>query len=174
MEIFKNADVMIEGIDAWIFSLLAFLGAFSSFFGARMLRTDISTHTARLKITGNNGKSVELLALVDSGNLACEPISGKAVIFASVEELCDVLDAPAYEAISEKTPMEEMSFSVASKIRLVAGGSIVGRELLPAVRLENVLIKYGKREKPLDVYFAFVDREKLGKYGAIVPSEAII
>ena len=174
MDIFENISISVDGIDAWIFSLLALLGTAASMLCTRMLRPDISTRTAIIKIKGTNGENTELFALIDSGNLASEPISGKSVVFACVKDFKNVIDAPLYEAISQRIPFEDMPFCVSSKIRLVAGGSIVGRVLLPAVRIENVYIKYGKGEKPLDVYFAFVDGECLGKYGAIVPSEAII
>ena len=174
MNIFEDLNISIDGVDAWIFALLALLGTVASMLGTRMLRPDISTQGAILKIRGKNGETAELCALIDSGNLATEPISGKSVVFACVEDLKGVIDAPVYEAISQRIPFEDIPFSVASKIRLVAGGSIVGRALLPAIRIENVYIKYGKGEKPLDVYFAFVDKECLGKYGAIVPAQAII
>ncbi|MBR2381066.1 MAG: sigma-E processing peptidase SpoIIGA [Clostridia bacterium] len=89
--LFNSMDVLNEiegadgGINVWAFSLLTIAGSILTLRGGRIFKTSFSKKTAILEIQNEKGM-LELRALVDSGNLATEPISGKGVAFVNVEK----------------------------------------------------------------------------------------
>ncbi len=172
VEIFAGELGIEEGIDVWIFALLAAVGSAVTLWGGRIFRSSTSKRTVTLEISGEAG-SAHLYALVDSGNLAVEPISGKAVVFAELEACSTVLTNALYLALADGVDVSALPFSVASGVRLVPTKTVGGGALLPAVRMKSVKLVSGKREKELDVYLALVKGKISDTHNAIISSEAI-
>ena len=91
IEILANDMGMNEEIDVWIFALLVIVGSLITLKGGKIFRSSSSTKTVTLQIESELGRA-ELCALVDSGNLATEPISGKSVAFVSVEKCKKIIE----------------------------------------------------------------------------------
>lgn len=142
-----------EGIDAWIFALLAVCASVLTLCGGRVFRSASHTHTVTLEIRGN-GRATTLRALVDSGNLACEPISGRSIIFAAVGSCREVVPTELYDAISKGAAPE--SLPAVLGVRLVPSSGIGGRVLLPALRFPELYVRTGRRKKCIDAYVALV------------------
>lgn len=172
LEIFMGNVQMEEGINVWIFSLLAIFGSVFTMKGARIFRSSAKREVV-LEIVTERGTS-RLRTLVDSGNLAVEPISEKAVVFATAESCANVLDDEFYSALSNDGNIENLPLSVASKIRFVPGKTIGGETLLPAIKFKNIRLISKKNEKDLDVYVAFLKVKSMGEYDAIISDETII
>lgn len=162
-----------DGINVWVFALLALVSSLFTVRGGRFLQSSANKRDVCIEIEGN-GARVRLHALTDSGNLATEPISGKAVMFASLGACRDVIDAETYEALSAKVEMDRMPVSVASRIRLIPSKGIGGSTLLPALRFKSVRALKGKNVKELDVYVALSDPSSFSEYDAIVPERSLI
>ncbi|MBO5715725.1 MAG: sigma-E processing peptidase SpoIIGA [Clostridia bacterium] len=177
--LFNNMDVLNgvesagEGVNVWIFALLAILGSVFTLRGGRIFKTSFSKKVVILEIENNEGV-VELRALVDSGNLATEPISAKSVAFASVEKCKNILDKTLYDAIINNSYVNDATLSLKYKMRIVPTRAISGRAFLPALKFKNVTLKNGKIRKKLDVYIALLPAEALGEYDAIISNETII
>ena len=170
MEIFV-ADMGIgDGIDVWIFAILTIISSFISIKGGRIFRASSSKKLVRIEIS-NELDVVKLDALIDSGNLVTEPISGKSIVIVSVEKCKKILDENLYNAIKNNS---KLSIETISKIRLVPTQSIAGESFLPALKFKRVSVKLGKRQKDIDVYVAFVNSELLSGYDAIISQETII
>ena len=170
VEIFAKDMGMGESIDVWIFSILAIVGSIITLRGGRIFKTSMSKKTARVEIESESGK-VELHALVDSGNLAIEPISGKSVVFVSVEKCKNIIEEQIYNHIKHNS---NISIDLISKIRMIPTQSVSGKSFLPGLKFKNVIINFGKTRKNIDVYVALVDQEVLGEYDAIISDETII
>lgn len=162
-----------DGINVWVFALLALVSSLFTIRGGRFLHSSANKRDVYIEIE-ENGAMVILHALVDSGNLAVEPISGKAVIFASLEACRDVIDTEAYESLSAKSEIDGMPVCVASRIRLIPSRAIGGSTLLPSLRFKSVKALEGKNTKELDVYVAFVDVASFSEYEAIVPERSLM
>ena len=171
MDIISDGFDVSEGVDVWVFALLAIVGSAFTLKSGRAFRTR-SKGSVVLEIWGE-GKECELRALLDSGNLATEPISGKAVAFASLESCRDVLAKEEYDALVNFS-LDEPSSELLSKIRLVPTRSIGGESLLPSKRFGKTYVKNNGMRKPIDVYIAFVPQNSLGDYEAIISDETII
>lgn len=162
-----------DGIDVWIFAFLAIIGSVMTIRGGKIFRTSFSSKEVLLKIESEMGEE-KFSALVDSGNLATEPISGKSVVFISVEKCKKIIDNKLYNAIKNNSIVDDIEISLENKIRLIPTKVLSGTSILPAKKFNKVLVINGKNEKEIDVYIAFVNWEKLGKYDAIISHETII
>ena len=173
MDVLGGVESTIEGIDVWIFAMLTIAGSVLTLRGGRIFKASFSKKTAILEIK-NEKDLLELRALVDSGNLATEPISGKGVAFVSVEKCKKILDNNLYNVIINNSYVEDAALSLKYKIRMVPTRAISGCAFLPAIKFNNVILKNGKNKKELDVYIAFVSSSALDEYDAIISDETII
>ncbi len=79
-----------DGLSVWSFALLTAVAGLVTARGGRFLGLSQKTKTVTLRLS-LFGKSLTLTALVDSGNLLQDPVSGKSVIVADIERLAPVL-----------------------------------------------------------------------------------
>ena len=172
IELLAKQTGIEEGIDVWIFALLAIVGSIFTLKGGKIFRSSSSKRTASLLIESDIGQK-ELRALVDSGNLATDPISGKSVIFVSVEKCKNIVDNDLYDFVKNNRNIYDIPITILSKIRMIPTRAVSGETLLPAVRFKNVSIKYGKNKKDIDVYIGLVNGENFGEYDAIISDETI-
>ena len=173
MDILSSAENVKEGLDVWVFSLLAILGAIFTTNGGRFFRTSSIKKDAFLEIEGESG-SVKLRALVDSGNLVHEPISGKSVVFASLNSCKNALNDDVYRAILLSFDLQKLPLDLSIPIRFVPSKMISGKVLLPALKFRRVVLIYGKERREIDVYIAFLRDEIIDGYDAIISNEVII
>lgn len=173
MEITLTESGMGEGIDIWIFAFLVLVGSLITVRGGKIFSSSSSRRAVKLFIESDLG-AVELLALVDSGNLASEPISGKSVVFVSVEKCKNIIEKSLYDAVINNSYMSDASASLLLKIRLVPTQALLGKAFLPALKFKKVSVKYAGKKKDIDVYIALVNGEYLKEYDAIICHETII
>jgi hypothetical protein len=177
--LFNNIDFLRElgendeGIDVWAFALLAIIGSALSVRGGRIFRSSLSERVVELEIE-YMGKGKKLHALVDSGNLATEPISGRGVIFINIEKCNKIIEERLYNSIKNNSIVDDVEMTLSYKIRFVPARSISDYTLLPAMKFDHVILKKGKKSKELDVYVAFVSGETIGKFDAIISHEATV
>lgn len=172
MEILGENSGMEDGIDIWIFAFLALISSILTLKGGSIFRTSGLKREAIVEIFEEN-KTLRLRALIDTGNLVCEPISGKSVMFAKLDSFKGMLNERDYNSLKNGDGIEEMPISLAMRVRPIFAQSIGGSNLLTSVRFKNVYLIYGKRKKELDVYIALVQEGISGEYDAIISSELI-
>ena len=173
VEAFSGDLGMGDGIDAWMFAALVIIGSIITLNGGRIFRSSSSRGSATLILESELGK-VELCALIDSGNLAVEPISGKSVAFVSVEKCKKIIENSMYDALKNNSNINDIPIGVMSKIRMVPTQVISGKLFLPAIKFKKAFVSQGKKKKNIDVYIALVNEEYLGEYDAIISHETII
>ena len=172
IELFGEDVSIDEGIEVWIFAILVLLSSVMTIFGGRVFRQKGVEKKAIVEIK-DNGREAKLRALVDSGNLAYEPISGKSVIFARLGVCRELFSESEYVSLSEGNEMNEMPLALAMRVRPIFSNSIGGNRILPSIRFKSVHLVYEKRRKYIDVYIAFVDDESINGYDAIISNELI-
>ena len=143
-------DALTEDhISVWLFALLALVSGLLTRKGGKLLGR-ANKASAVLVEAVLFGKPVSFRALVDTGNLLCEPVSGRPVILCDPAKLRGILPpellAPQAD-ISNLRPPE-----LARRLRLIPASGATGERLLIAVVPDRVLLsdlkksRAGKRE----------------------------
>ncbi|MBE6602583.1 MAG: hypothetical protein E7637_08820 [Ruminococcaceae bacterium] len=143
-----------DGLSVWVFVAVSALAGILTVKGGRWFGLSAKTKSAILEVT-LFGKTVRLRAMIDTGNLLRDPVSGRGVAvteLAAVEKLlpkdlflaCKTGDATAYLSNHEK----------AKRVRLIPANSAAGSALLLAVVPERVVITVGRESFSSDYLIA--------------------
>ena len=157
-----------DGLSVWIFAILSALAGILTARGSRFFafakRTKSVTVQARLF-----GKELTLRAMVDSGNLLRDPVSGRYVIVADLERLREVL--PAELAPLLEDPLSPASAPLhAKRMRLIPAKTASGKTLLPAFLPERLTVHDGKESFAGDYLLAAASLgESAAGFDAIIP-----
>lgn len=129
-----------DGLSVWTFALLTAVAGFATAKGGRFLGFSSKTKSVILHVT-LFGKEHTLRALVDSGNLLQDPLSGKSVIVAEVSTLRAALPPSLSKALNSKDVSLWLSDQTyASRLRLIPTRTASGNALLPALLPERLRI----------------------------------
>lgn len=149
-----------DNISAWLFALLAGGSALLSLRGGHLLRRSATRRFARLTVTAGE-RTVEVQALIDSGNLCRDPISGRAVVFVSPERVRALFGG-----------REAQDPELARRFRLVPVETVGGKRLQKAYLPDRVLLRDSGGTHEADVLIAPAETLRgAGVYEAIVPAE---
>lgn len=140
-----------DGISVWLFALIAIASGLITLMGGRFFRKKASVREAKV-ILYFNGKKIVLSALVDSGNLLCEPLSGRSCIVTDRSALRALLPPEFYSGSLSSLPPE-----LAKLVRLVPATSAVGDRMLVAVRMDKIEIDSGRGSYEVDALVALTD-----------------
>ena len=171
-DLFLEELEISEGIDVWIFAFLVVISSILTLGGGKIFKSSQSKRTAEIEINSEDS-AIRLDALVDSGNLATEPISGRPIVFADIEKCREIVDVEEISNFYDNFDISALTPSVASKIRLVPTTTVGEGTLLPAMRFKSVYIIEKRIKREIQVYVAFVKAGALGEYGAIISSEVM-
>ena len=159
-----GAESEEDGLSAWLFALLAAVSALAGLRGSRLLRRAASRRFARLTVTVD-GKTVELQALVDSGNLCRDPISGKPVIF---------IDPASSRALIGGDGRSPMPLGLARRFRLIPVETVGGKRMQAAYLPDRMTVTDAGGTREIDALFAPAETlEGAGVYRAIVSAELV-
>lgn len=162
-----------DGISIWVFALLAIIAACITLLSGKLVSSKTSFHDCELKVQFN-GNEHTYFALIDSGNLVRDPISGRAVIFLDKKASNEIFDERIIDDFKSGIPPVNQSYRT---MRLIPINTVSGNSVLVALLPDNLIIKTGeKRAKILspDALIAFSDIcNNENGHTAIVPSEII-
>lgn len=151
-----------DGISAWLFAAAAGVSTLAGLRGGRLLRRSAARRFARLRVTVGE-RTVELQALIDSGNLCRDPISGKPVIF---------IDPHRARTLVGEAPSVSGSPDLARRFRLIPVETVGGKRLQVAYLPDRMVLTDAGGTHEIDALFAPAETlSGAGVYGAIVPSE---
>ena len=149
-----------DGLSAWVFALLAGISTFAGMRGSRLLCRSAVRRYARLSVTLGT-RTVELQALLDSGNLCRDPISGRAVIF--------------IDPLSARTLIGEgggTDADIARRFRLIPMETVAGKRLQKAYLPDRVCLTDSGGSHTVDALIAPAETLRgAGAYQAIVSAE---
>ena len=145
-----------DGISVLIFGLLALTAGLVTSRGGRLFGLSQKTRSVGVDAV-LLGKRVRLTAMVDSGNLLHDPVSGRSVIVADRRKLFGVLPP---ELLAEGRAGENAIFSWmdssphASRVRLIPTATAMGTGLLVAVLPDLLVIEEGDERYESDYLIA--------------------
>lgn len=149
-----------DGLSAWVFALLAGISTLAGLRGSRLLCRSAVRRYARLSVTLGE-RTVELQALLDSGNLCRDPISGRAVIF---------IDPISARTLLGGSNGEDAD--IARRFRLIPMETVAGKRLQKAYLPDRVCLTDSGGSHAIDVLIAPAETLRgAGAYQAIVSAE---
>ena len=168
-------DVESDGISTYLFAILAAAAGIISLRSGEIVSRRAAVKDCTLTVT-LSGKSITLSALVDTGNLVTDPLSGKSVVIIDRERLAPLVDPSLLDAfISGDTNCE----GAPRGMRIIPINTAGGRALLCALPPDGiaatVTTKKGKSlNLELDALIAPSSlKVSAAGHGAIVPSDIL-
>lgn len=135
-----------EGVPLWIFVILAPVSSLFTYVSGRIFGRGAGEKTVDVKIE-NEGNSLSFTALVDSGNLLFDPMSGKAVIVVGYERVRRFLPEDVRSLVEScDTDISSLSFSWARRVRLIPASSLGSRKILVGFVPDKISLKKSKIE----------------------------
>ena len=165
------ATLSKDGLSAWTFALLTGVSGAVTLCGGRFL--SFSRKTKRVTLCAVLfGQAITLNAMVDSGNLLRDPVSGKSVIVADLARMKSVLPpslAHAYE-IGDFTAWLS-SHEHAKRLRPIPTRTAAGEGLLFAIVPDRLILTEGKNSYPADYLIAVAPLGETAQgFDAVIPS----
>ena len=163
-----------DGISVWLFAILAVISALLTLVGGRSFRRRLGVRSAELFVRfGANEK--KLKAIVDSGNLLREPISGRACIAVDVDVFSGLVpDRVLFAAREEKiSALDSVSRNFVKNIRLIPVRTVTGEKMLIGIRADSVRIDVGKGAYESDAYLVISKLDAPSGVEALIPGELL-
>lgn len=179
-EVEKNPD----SISVWIFGILAILSGIIALYGGRLFKS--SSDRMLIVDIVYRGERLTVRGMTDTGNMLCDPISGRPVIIIDSEAMSRFIGADAVEAAMRGDISSIMTLDPAHRARLIPMSTANGRSLICAfipdkIRVESETVKRGLFDNgriayesdslfaPAKLRFA-IGRTAMG-YAALLPKE---
>ena len=165
-----------DGISVWVFALLALVSGAITLLGGRFFAGKTAQKHAEIEVR-YGGRSACLQAMTDSGNLLCEPISGRPCIVADLAAMEQVLPQEILRAARTEPAVEitRISREHARNLRLIPTKTASGEGMLIGVRMERIAIRTEKEEKEVDAMVALADLgSTAGGKDALLPARLLL
>ena len=151
-----NAPLTQDGTDvsSGLFFLLAAAGGLSTFLWGRFTARRAEAQRATLRV-GLSGKMLSLHAMVDTGNLLSDPVSGKPVAMIKPASLWAL--APAWRAALESdspTVLTALPYDKARRVRLLHAKTVTGEKMLYALAPDWAFLDVGRGEVAVELLLA--------------------
>lgn len=116
------------------FCVMAVLAGIGTWGVSRVFRRDARRRRATVRCV-INGNQADFTALADSGNLLCEPVSGRPVILVALDSVRSVIPEPLLPVFTaHKTEiLPDLPFSLARRVRLIPARGVGGSRVLCAL-----------------------------------------
>lgn len=161
-----------DGISVWLFLLLSLAAGLLTLRGGRFFGFSGRTKSVTLEVRLFE-KEITLRAMVDSGNLLRDPVSGRGVIVVDREILSTVLPPTLAYALRQPSPEAWLcDRRYVRYIRLIPTRTATGDTLLPSI-LPDALTLCNGRERILADYL--ISPAPLGEsargFDAVIPAD---
>jgi hypothetical protein len=156
-----------DGMEAWVFGLVALLGSGLTLWGGRFLRGGRVAAACHVTVS-LDGRKTELEGLTDTGNLLRDPLSGRAVICADLRGLAAILPPDLAHYLSKGGDPSLLSPSSARRVKVIPARTAAGERLLYGFLPDAVTLDKGDGAIGVEAVIAVT---KLTGIEAIVPAE---
>ena len=126
IEIGGTMETVYGALPVWKFAVFALLSALITWTLGKLFRRKRAIRTCALRVTFD-GKETEVSALVDSGNLLEEPVSGTPVIFLKGKAARTL---PLYLLCAMKNGAASLSSENVGKLRVIPSRTVTGNGVL--------------------------------------------
>ena len=161
-----------DGLSVWLFVLLAAVSGLATLHGGSFL--GLSRKSSRVEVHAVLfGNAVTLCAMVDTGNLLRDPLSGKRVIVAELSCLAHALPPTLLEACrTDRTSDWLMTDGNARLARLIPMQTASGSKMLLGLIPEQLTLTVGKESYPGDYLIAPTSLGgAAGDFDAMIPAD---
>ncbi len=161
-----------DGLSVWSFAILSAVAGIATAHGGRFF--GISKRTKSVTVNAViEKKTITMHALVDSGNLLRDPISGRYVIVVNKELLLKNLPRALWDTIEHPlTHKSTIGQSLEPRVRLIPTQTATGHALLPAFLPERLTITEGKNTYSADYLIAAAELgDNARGFDAVIPFE---
>ena len=139
IEIGGTIETVYGNLPVWKFAVFALLSALATWGIGKLFRRKRMIRTCALRMTFD-GNEHEWVALVDSGNLLEEPVSGTPVIFLKGNAARAL---PAYLLYAMKSGAAALSSENVGKLRVIPSRTVTGNGILLAAVPEKLSLLTG-------------------------------
>lgn len=159
-----------DDLSVWTFALLSAVAGVASWRGGRLLGLSSKTRTVAVRAV-LFGREVRLRAMVDTGNLLRDPVSGRSVIVADPEKLGEALPPALLQAYRTGDFSRWLStYENAKTVRAIPARTATGESILYAIVPDALSVDEGKGECRADYLLApspLGNRD--GTFDAVIP-----
>ena len=161
-----------DGLSVWIFALVTAVSGVATLHGGHFRRRAQKTESITLQLTVFQ-KSITLHAMLDSGNLLRDPVSGRGVIVADLNRLAPILPPALFNACRTGKADAWLSTHAEARItRLIPASGATGSRMLIAIIPEALSITKAKETYAADYLIAPTPLgEHAQGFDAIIPTE---
>lgn len=161
-----------EGLSVWSFAILTAAAGLMTAKGGRFLGLSHKTKTVTVDAV-LFGQPVRLCAMVDTGNLLRDPISGKSVILANLPLVAHTLPEPLKKACEKGCYGEYLASSdVCKRTRPICAHTAGGATLLIAIIPDRLTLTTDKESYEADYLIAPSDLgERAQGFDAIIAAD---
>lgn len=143
-----------DGLSVWTFALVTAVAGVTTLRGGKWMGVSAKSEYVTVRAVLFD-REVTLHALVDSGNLLRDPVSGRSVIVADRKKLCHVLPPTLLRADASRDWSALLSdYDLARQIRLIPTETATGKGLLPALIPQSLTLTRGKETYAADYLIA--------------------
>ena len=170
------AEIEGDGISIWIFAILACISGAVTLLGGRFFGKQSAYRSAQVEIS-LGGKLLHLHALADSGNLLCEPMTGKPCILVDTDAIAPILPAELLHAARLRDPLRigSVSRANAKRICLIPTQTATGSGMLLGIRPDRICVDCGKGARQVDAVLAISSlSSSAAGHDALLPSVLLI
>ncbi|MBQ9773946.1 MAG: sigma-E processing peptidase SpoIIGA [Clostridia bacterium] len=161
-----------DGLSVWVFLLLSLVAGIATVRGGRFFGLSKTTKSVRLYARLFE-REITLSALIDSGNLLRDPMSGRGVIVADRKRLAEVLPPALYASLCKSAPDEWLANRTYARfIRIIPTKTATGESLLPAIVPQELELEDGKGRYPANYLIAMGELgESAAGFDAVIPAQ---
>ena len=143
-----------DGLSVWTFALLTAVASFATLRGGKLFGLSQKTKSVTVQAV-LYGKSVTLSALVDSGNLLRDPVSGKSVIVANAARITPLLPPAMQQAyVANDFTALLSNYEYAKRLRPIPTETATGKGLLFAIVPDSLALMQSGTAVPTDYLIA--------------------
>ena len=139
-----------DGLSVWTFALLTAVASFATLRGGRLFGLSHKTRSVTVSAM-LFGREITFCALVDSGNLLRDPLSGKSVIVVDADKLVGILPSPLLDACKRGSVSAFLATYEDARIcRLIPAKTASGEGFLLGLLPDRLTLSDGKSTLPAD------------------------
>ena len=172
----SGGEAAEDGISVWLLLISATVGGLLTKLCGNFFRSRSMRNFANLNISFD-GKRAEFRAMVDSGNLLCEPISGRRCIVADIQKLSTVLPREIISAARQKKAVSMIALPerYAKRVCIIPTRTAMGEGMLIGVRVDRINIEDRAGEREIDAIVVPAEIKKSAEGSdALIPSELLV
>lgn len=160
-----------DDLSVWVLAILAVISAVFTLMGTRYFRRKTSKKEVSVSVSFG-GKSKNISALCDSGNMLRDPISGKLCVIVSLDAVRDILPRELIAFLNNGA--RDPDAALGTGVRVIPTVTAMGEGMLFALAPDSIFVDDGKDKYAVDAFLALSELSDFsGGAKALFPTELL-